>query len=96
MLGWQLNPHADNRQYSASFEKLLKFTLETDPLRWDMLLPGHGAISMDKAELDIEKGRDMIAGDLAASREVKVAPHSRPEYRKRMFGRPAAGVRAGF
>jgi glyoxylase-like metal-dependent hydrolase (beta-lactamase superfamily II) len=92
MLGWQLNPYADNRQYLASFEKLLKFTLETDPLRWDLLLPGHGAIAMDKAGLDVEKGRDMIAGDLAASREVRVAPHARPEYRKRMFGRPAAKV----
>lgn len=48
---------------------------------------------MDKAGLDVEKGRDMIAGDLAASREVKVSPHSRPEYRKRMFGRPGAKVR---
>ncbi len=93
MLGWQLNPYADNRHYLASFEKLLKFTLKTDPLTWDMLLPGHGAIAMDKAGLDVEKGRDMIAGDLAASREVKVSPHSRPEYRKRMFGRPGAKVR---
>lgn len=92
MLGWQLNPYADNRAYLASFEKLMKFTLETDPLRWDVLLPGHGAIAMDKAGLDVKKGRDMIAGDLEASREVLIAPHSRPEYRKRMFGRPVTKV----
>ena len=89
MLGWQLNPYADNRRYLASFDKLLKFNLETDPLRWDVLLPGHGAMTLDKAHLDIQKGRDILAGDVAESRDVKVAPHSRPEYRKRMFGRPA-------
>jgi hypothetical protein len=54
-----------------------------------VLLPGHGAIAMDKANLDIQKDWETLAGDLAAGRPVQVAPHSRPEYRKRMFGRPA-------
>ena len=31
----------------------------------------------------------ILAGDLAAGRDVQVTPHSRPEYRQRMFGRPA-------
>jgi hypothetical protein len=47
---------------------------------------------MDKAYLDVLKGHDMIAGDLAASRDVVILPHSRPEYRRRMFGRPATKV----
>ena len=89
MLGWQLNPYADNQRYLASLEKLLKFTLDLAPLRWDVLLPGHGAMALDKAYLDVQKDRDMLAGDLAAGRDVVVTPHSRPEYRKRMFGRSA-------
>ena len=88
MLGWQLNPYADNQRYLASLEKLLKFALDPAPVRWDVLLPGHGAMALDKAYLDVQKDRDMLAGDLAAGRDVVVTPHSRPEYRKRMFGRP--------
>ena len=88
MLGWQLNPYADNRRYLESFQKLQRFALD-GPIQFDSLLPGHGAIVMDRAYVDIEKGREMLAGDLAASRKVEIFPHSRPEYRMRMFGRAA-------
>jgi hydroxyacylglutathione hydrolase len=90
MLGWQGNPYADNPRLLASLDKLLKFSLDTSVLRWDMLLPGHGAIALDRAYLDVAKDRDTLAGDVAASREVLVTPHARPEYRARMFGRPAS------
>ncbi|MGH9455433.1 MAG: MBL fold metallo-hydrolase, partial [Terriglobia bacterium] len=92
MLGWQGNPYADNRQYLASMEKLQKFTLAGLPIRWDVLLPGHGAIALDHAYLDIEKDREMLTGDIAAGGEVTIAPYSRPEYRRRMYGRPASGA----
>jgi glyoxylase-like metal-dependent hydrolase (beta-lactamase superfamily II) len=88
MLGWQANPYADNRRYLASLEKLEHFTLDA-PVHWDVLLPGHGAISMDRAYLDVQKCRENMAGDVVASREPAIGPHARPDYRRRMYGRPA-------
>jgi glyoxylase-like metal-dependent hydrolase (beta-lactamase superfamily II) len=88
-LGWQGNPYADNRQYLASLLKLEGFLLGSAPVRWDLLLPGHGAISMDKAYLDVLKARDQVAADVSAGREIRATPFATPEYRKRMFGRPA-------
>jgi glyoxylase-like metal-dependent hydrolase (beta-lactamase superfamily II) len=89
MLGAQGNLYADNRRYLASIEKLRKFTLDGLPVRWDMLLPGHGVIALDRAYLDVQKGAEMLSSDLAAGREPVVSPHARREYRQRMFGRPA-------
>lgn len=88
-LGWQGNPYADNRQYLASLEKLERYTLVGDAFRWDTLLPGHGCIAMDKAYMDVLKARQTVAGDLAAGREIQSVPFATPEYRQRMYGRPA-------
>jgi glyoxylase-like metal-dependent hydrolase (beta-lactamase superfamily II) len=89
MLGFQLHPYADNRQYLASVTKLEHFTLNEAPVRWDLLLPGHGAIALDRAWLDVQKARERIEHDLAAGREL-LTPRSTPEYRQKMYGRPAA------
>ena len=86
-LGWQGNPYADNRAYLASLEKLDAFTLSRTRVHWDFLLPGHGAISMDRAYLDVQKARETVAADLAAGREIQSAPFATAEYRRRMFGR---------
>jgi glyoxylase-like metal-dependent hydrolase (beta-lactamase superfamily II) len=94
-LGWQGNPYADNPRYAASLQKLAKFTLDDKWARYDVLLPGHLSIVMDKAYLDVEKARDFAALDVAAQREIQSAPFSRPEYRRRMFGRPAVSATAG-
>lgn len=91
MLGAQRNPYADNRQLLASLEKLQRFA-ELGVVRWDVLLPGHGAIAMDKAYLDIQKDRDYLVTDVAANRDPSVSPHGRPEYRARMFGRPPVKI----
>ena len=88
-LGWQGNPYADNRAYLASLEKLERYTLAGGPFRWDVLLPGHGCISMDKAYLDVLKDRQTVASDLAAGREIQSVPFATTEYRQRMYGRPA-------
>ncbi len=58
-----------------------------------MLLPGHGAIAMDKAYLDVQKDRDLVALLLRAGREIPSVPFSLPEYRNQMYGRPAVGMR---
>ena len=88
-LGWQGNPYADNRQYLYSLEKLDGFTLGLGRFQWDVLLPGHGSIAMDKAYLDVKKAREAVAADLAAGRPLEGLPFSRAEYRAHMYGRPA-------
>ncbi|HVP47418.1 MAG TPA: MBL fold metallo-hydrolase [Bryobacteraceae bacterium] len=88
-LGWQGNPYADNRQYLASLQKLNHFTLDAAKVQWDILLPGHGAISMDKAYLDVQKDLDLVTLLLGEGREIPSVPFSLPEYRKRMYGRAA-------
>jgi len=91
-LGWQGNPYAENRQYLSSLEKLNGFTLDAAKVRWDMLLPGHGAIVMDKAYLDVQKDRDLVALLLAGRHEIPGVPFALAGYRNRMYGRPAVPV----
>jgi metallo-beta-lactamase class B len=86
-LGWQGNPYADNRQYLASLEKLNAFTLNSKKVQWDILLPGHGAIALDQAYLDVQKDRDLVALLLHHGREIPSVPFALPEYRNQMFGR---------
>jgi metallo-beta-lactamase class B len=88
-LGWQGNPYADNQRYLASLKKLAGFHLNAPPLQFDLLLPGHGAIAMDKAYIDVQKARDTVESDLAAGRDVEGSPYSTPPYRRLMYGRPA-------
>jgi hypothetical protein len=66
--------------------------LEAPRFQWDVLLPGHGAISMDKAYMDVQKARDTVEADLAAGRDVEGIPFSTPAYRKLMYGRPGVAV----
>jgi glyoxylase-like metal-dependent hydrolase (beta-lactamase superfamily II) len=94
-VGWQDNPYADNRQYLASLQKLADFTWNSAPVQWDILLPGHGAMVMDRAYLDVEKARDLIEVDLGQGRHIEGVPYATPEYRKRMFGRPALSLENG-
>jgi glyoxylase-like metal-dependent hydrolase (beta-lactamase superfamily II) len=42
-------PYSDNARYLSSLEKLEKFTLHNVPVHWDMLLPRHDVIVMDRA-----------------------------------------------
>lgn len=88
-LGWQGNPYADNRQYLASLEKLNGFTLNSRKVQWDILLPGHGAIAMDKAYLDVQKDRDLVSMLLNQGRDIPSVPFALAEYRNHMYGRPA-------
>jgi glyoxylase-like metal-dependent hydrolase (beta-lactamase superfamily II) len=88
MLGLQTTPYADNGQYLHSMQKLEHFKIDEDPVRWDVLLPGHGAIALDQAYGDVRKARERLAGDLAAGREIVTPPYAAVEYRRKMFGRP--------
>jgi glyoxylase-like metal-dependent hydrolase (beta-lactamase superfamily II) len=82
-------PYSDHARYLNSLEKLEKFTLHSVAVRWDMLLPGHDVIVMDRAYLDVQKDRETLGRDVATGSEVFITPHRRIEYRRRMFGRPA-------
>ncbi len=87
-LGWQGNPYADNRHYLASLRKLAAYSWNGTPVQFDALLPGHGAMSLDKAYLDVEKARVSVEDSLARGKDVLATPYSTPEYRKAMYGRP--------
>lgn len=91
-LAWQGNPYADNARYLASLEKLAAFKLEprrAEPFPFDVLLPGHGAIALDKAYLDLEKAVEHARWQLENLRTIHSIPFGTDYYRKRMFGRPA-------
>ncbi len=62
-------------------------------VQWDLLLPGHGAISMDKAYLDVQKDLHLVTLLTSDGREIPSVPFELPEYRKQMYGRTAVKSR---
>lgn len=50
---WMGNPYADWHQYLASLGKLADFTLEGRPVRFDVLLPGHGTVDLEQAHRSV-------------------------------------------
>lgn len=89
-LGWQGNPYADNAAYLASLEKLATFKIEprrSDPFHFDLLLPGHGAISLDQAHLDVTKALTHARWQLGNLNSIQSVPFSTVLYRQQMFNR---------
>lgn len=88
-LGAQGTAYADNRAYVGSLGKLARFTLNiVDRLRWDVLLPGHGTLVLDRAYMDIDKGWRTVQIDLLEGDPVDALPFATDRYRILMFGRP--------
>lgn len=90
-LGAQGTPFADNERYRASLKKLA--ALGSNPkskIRWDMLLPGHGTIVMNRAYLDVLKDLRQVELDLADGAKIDALPFGDDYYRRMMFGRPPA------
>ena len=88
-LGYQGTAYADNRAYEQSLEKLDQFHLaRKSDFFWDVLLPGHGTIVLDRAYMDVDKGWHTTAWDLTHGEPVEALPFATPEYRRLMFGRP--------
>ena len=52
---WMGNPYADWGQYWQGTEKLADFSLEGKPIRFDILLPGHGTVDSDGAQRSVEE-----------------------------------------
>jgi len=71
--GWMGHPYADYDAYIKSLWKLKNFAVEgkvyneegrlmiRTPIQFDMLLPGHTAISMDMVGRDIDKGIEIMS-----------------------------------
>jgi glyoxylase-like metal-dependent hydrolase (beta-lactamase superfamily II) len=88
-LGFQGTGFSDNRAYVQSLEKLAKFQLYLhDQFRWDVLLPGHGTIVLDRAYMDVEKDWHTVELDLINGSPIEALPFSTPDYRVLMYGRP--------
>ena len=52
---WMGNPYADWGQYLTSLSKLADFGLDGKPIRFDILLPGHGTVDLDNAQRSVEE-----------------------------------------
>ncbi len=90
-LGFQGNSYADDPAYLASLRKLAQFRATPTPagkVRWDVLLPGHGTIVLDRAYLDVMKALRQVEWDVHMGAEIKALPFYDDDYRKLMFGRP--------
>ncbi len=89
-LGFQGTPYADDVAYLASLKKLARFYAALPPgkFSWDVLLPGHGAMVLDRAYLDVLKAVRQVEWDVIVGEEIKALPFGDDAYRKYMYGRP--------
>ena len=88
-LGNQTVSFTDNIAYLASLRKLANFRLDPRlPFQWDVLLPGHGTIVLDRAYMDVEKGFRTTQTDITEGYTIEALPFATPMYRKLMSGRP--------
>lgn len=88
-LGNQSTSFTDNLDYLASLRKLANFHLDPRlPFHWDVLLPGHGSIVLDRAFMDMEKGFRTTQTDMIEGYPIEALPFATPLYRKMMAGRP--------
>ncbi len=87
-LAAQPAPFSDNATYLASLRKLAGFGFYTNKIRWDVLLPGHGTMVMDRAFADLEKSYRQVELDVTDNAPVEALPFGTDSYRKLMFGRP--------
>lgn len=88
-LGTQDTAYANNRDYLESLRKLSRFTMSLgNVVRWDLLLPGHGAIVLDRAGMDVDKAFDTVRLDMLEGGRIEAAPFATDRYRRLMFGRP--------
>jgi hypothetical protein len=56
--------------------------------RWDLLLPGHGTIVLDRAYADVTKGVRQVQWAVTTGEPINALPFADKYYRELMFGRP--------
>jgi glyoxylase-like metal-dependent hydrolase (beta-lactamase superfamily II) len=79
---------ADAAAYLASLRKLAGYGLSPNTIQWDVLLPGHGTMVMNRANMDVLKGYQQVELNAADNTQVQALPFATDNYRKMMFGRP--------
>lgn len=95
-LGTQDTAYANDRVYLESVRKLSRFTMDLrTPVRWDVLLPGHGTIVLDRAGMDVEKAFQTVRLDLWEGGRIGASPFPTARYRRMMFGRPREATKDG-
>lgn len=87
-LAAQIPAFSDNNAYLASLRKLTAYGIYPDKTRWDVLLPGHGTMVLDRAYLDVLKGYRQVELNVTDNTPVEALPFATDAYRKLMFGRP--------
>jgi glyoxylase-like metal-dependent hydrolase (beta-lactamase superfamily II) len=65
---WMGNPYANWNQYLASLGKLADFTFEGKPVRFDILLPGHGTVDLEDARRSVSETVKVVR-NIVARRE---------------------------
>lgn len=79
---------ADATAYLNSLRKLAYYGLWPNTVRWDVLLPGHGTMVMNRAYADVLKGYQQVELNTADNSQVQALPFGTDNYRRLMFGRP--------
>lgn len=78
----------DDNAYLASLRKLSIYGLYPNKVRWDVVLPGHGTLVLDRAYADVLKGYRQVELDVANHAPIQALPFATDAYRALMFGRP--------
>lgn len=78
-LGWQ-GPYSDDDAYLGSLEQLALSS-------WDVLLPGHGMLVLDQADLDVDKAVRAVARYVANGSAIPPLPFADDDYRRRMYSK---------
>ena len=88
-LGYQGTAFSNNYDYVESLRKLANFHLYlNEKFKWDVLLPGHGTIVLDRAYMDVEKGWHTVELDQLNGSSIEALPFATSDYRVLMYGRP--------
>lgn len=62
---WMGNRYADWDQYLASLGKLTRYSVEGKPVKFDVLLPGHGTVDLDMGQRSVEQTERIVASIVA-------------------------------
>lgn len=62
---WMGNRYADWDQYLASLSKLARYSVAGRPVKFDVLLPGHGAVDLEMGQRSIEQTERIVASIVA-------------------------------
>lgn len=93
-LGAQMLPHSDNIAYVASLAKVRQLRDDNGQLiLWDMLMPAHGTLSLDKGYRDVEEAWETARLTLDQGKAIAALPFASERFRYQMFGRPLLDAR---